>query len=255
MDLECSDGKPLSMDVVQWEFQQAVVIYMVIYYLVNGLILQQFLNNGEYTMVVRTNWDQDPDAIGNVELTYENNWMQTCIRVITLEDGSKSYVLATDLDGDGIENINDPDVDGDEIMNNDDDDIDGDLILNGFDETPYGLSECLSYTDCNGEEFGNAQLDCNGICGGESTTGDLNMDGFIDVFDGQEYINQILNDDINATTCNDLDSDNEITVSDIGLLVNCINNSESNFRDNQSEPCQYGMEITQMTQFILIFLT
>jgi len=199
--------------------------------------------DGEYTMVVRTNWDQDPDAIGNVELTYENNWMQTCIRVITLEDGSRSYVLATDLDADGIENINDPDVDGDGIMNNDDDDIDGDLISNEFDENPYGLSECLSYTDCNGEEFGNAQLDCNGVCGGESTTGDLNMDGFIDVYDGQEYINQILNDDINATTCNDLDSDNEITVSDIGLLVNCINN-ESNFRDNQSEPCQYGMEIT-----------
>ena len=33
--------------------------------------------DGEYTFVVRTNWDQDPDAIGNVELSYENNWEQT----------------------------------------------------------------------------------------------------------------------------------------------------------------------------------
>ena len=31
-----------------------------------------------------------------------------------------------------------------------------------------GLSDCPSYTDCNGEEFGNAQLDCNGVCGGEA---------------------------------------------------------------------------------------
>ena len=30
--------------------------------------------DGDYTMVVRTNWDQDPDAIGNVELTYERSF-------------------------------------------------------------------------------------------------------------------------------------------------------------------------------------
>ncbi len=200
--------------------------------------------DGDYTMVVRTNWDQDPDAVGNVELTYENNWMQTCIRVITLEDGSKSYVLATDLDNDGIDNINDPDIDGDGILNSDDDDIDGNGILNDADNNPYGLTDCPIYTDCSGEEFGNAQLDCNGVCGGESTTGDLNFDGFIDVNDGQEYINQIINNDINPTNCTDLDMDGDITVSDIGLLVNCINNSESIMRDNQSEPCQYGLEVT-----------
>ena len=200
--------------------------------------------DGEYTMVVRTNWDQDPDALGNVELTYENNWMQTCIRVITLEDGSKSYVLATDLDDDGIDNINDPDVDGDGIVNSEDDDSDGDSILDINDDTPYGLSECMSYTDCNGEEFGNAQLDCNGVCGGESVTGDLNLDGFTDVFDGQQYINDIISEDIVVSDCTDLDMDGEITVSDIGLLVNCINNSPAIARDNQSEPCVYGMEIT-----------
>ena len=200
--------------------------------------------DGDYTMVVRTNWDQDPDALGNVELTYENNWMQTCIRVITLEDGSKSYVLSTDLDNDGIDNINDPDIDGDGILNGDDDDIDGNGILNELDDNPFGLSDCPSYTDCNGEEFGNAQLDCNGVCGGEATTGDLNFDGFIDVNDGQEYINQIINNDITPTNCTDLDSDGEITVSDVGLLVNCINNFSVITRDNQSEPCQYGLEVT-----------
>ena len=96
--------------------------------------------DGEYTFVVRTNWDQDPDAIGNVELSYENNWEQTCIGVFTTSEGAKDYYLATDVDGDGIDNMNDPDVDGDGVMNNNDTDIDGDGVLNDEDENPYGLS-------------------------------------------------------------------------------------------------------------------
>ena len=46
------------------------------------------------------------------------------IRVITLDDGSKSYVLATDVDGDGIDNISDPDVDGDGLYGIYDDESD-----------------------------------------------------------------------------------------------------------------------------------
>ena len=34
---------------------------------------------GFYTLVVRTNWDQSPDANGSYELTYENNWAAVCI--------------------------------------------------------------------------------------------------------------------------------------------------------------------------------
>jgi len=34
---------------------------------------------GEYHLVVRTNWDQDPDAVGRYELRYDNNWAQVCI--------------------------------------------------------------------------------------------------------------------------------------------------------------------------------
>ena len=243
MDLECSDGGTAQYGCSTMGISAGCGdIYGA------GLSCQWIdittVPDGDYTMVVRTNWDQDPDAAGNVELTYENNWMQSCIRVITLEDGSKSYVMATDLDNDGIDNINDPDIDGDGVLNSDDDDVDGNGILNIIDDNPYGLVDCPIYSDCNGEEFGNAQLDCNGICGGESTTGDLNFDGYIDVNDAQEYINQIMTNDINPTNCTDLDLDGEITVSDIGLVINCANNSESIFRDNQSEPCDFGLEIT-----------
>ena len=38
--------------------------------------------------------------------------------------------------------------------------------------------------------------------------------------------------------------DGNITVSDIGLLVNCVENSDQFTRDNQSEPCEFGLEIT-----------
>lgn len=34
---------------------------------------------GDYFLVIRTNWDQDPDALGRYELRYDNNWAQVCI--------------------------------------------------------------------------------------------------------------------------------------------------------------------------------
>jgi Lysyl oxidase/Secretion system C-terminal sorting domain len=36
---------------------------------------------GLYTLVVRVNWDQSPDALGRVETDFNNNWAQVCIRI------------------------------------------------------------------------------------------------------------------------------------------------------------------------------
>ena len=250
MDLECSGDDELGVPAGTYTYGCSVMgisagcgdIYG------SGLSCQWIditnVPDGEYTFVVRTNWDQDPDALGNIELSYENNWEQTCIGVFTNDDGTKGYYMAIDIDGDGIDNINDPDVDGDGVMNGNDDDSDGDGILDDLDETPYGLSNCLTYTDCNGIEFGNAQYDCNGICGGESITGDLNLDTFLDVADMETYSLDIIADDWNPNNCNDLDGDGEITVTDIALLVNCIENQDDVTRDNQTEPCEFGMSIT-----------
>lgn len=33
---------------------------------------------GDYTMVLRVNWDKSPDAIGRLEKDYDNNWAQAC---------------------------------------------------------------------------------------------------------------------------------------------------------------------------------
>lgn len=36
---------------------------------------------GIYTLVVRVNWDQSPDALGHYETNYANNWAQACIQI------------------------------------------------------------------------------------------------------------------------------------------------------------------------------
>ncbi|MBK8340126.1 MAG: hypothetical protein IPK99_09125 [Flavobacteriales bacterium] len=54
---------------------------------------------GTYTMVVRTNWDNDPDALGRVESNLFNNWAQVCIFIdrtptlaITIDTNCEPYV-------------------------------------------------------------------------------------------------------------------------------------------------------------------
>ena len=37
--------------------------------------------SGRYTLVVRTNWNQLPDALGRVETDYSNNWIQVCFEL------------------------------------------------------------------------------------------------------------------------------------------------------------------------------
>ena len=43
---------------------------------------------GSYTMLMRTNWDQSPDANGSYELSYDNNWATVCISFDRDVDGN-----------------------------------------------------------------------------------------------------------------------------------------------------------------------
>tara|TARA_Y100000589_G_scaffold74329_1_gene67680 strand:- start:11620 stop:15264 length:3645 start_codon:yes stop_codon:yes gene_type:complete len=250
MDLECSGDTELGVPAGNFTYGCSIMgisagcgdIYS------SGLSCQWIditdVPDGSYTFVVRTNWDQDPDAAGNVELSFDNNWEQTCIVIYTNEDGNKDYYMAVDIDGDGINNNDDNDVDGDGIDNVFDLDSDNDGIYDADDNSPLGLFDCPTYSDCNGIEFGSTQFDCNGICGGNAVNGDLNMDSFLDLFDLQQYSLEIIANDWSANQCNDLDMDGEITVSDIALAVNCVENSQQQLtRDNQTTPCDFGMEI------------
>ena len=55
--------------------------------------------DGRYTLVVRTNWDNSPDALGRFEMDINNNWGQACIQiahnpnlVVTVQQNCPSYV-------------------------------------------------------------------------------------------------------------------------------------------------------------------
>ena len=72
----------------------------------------------------------------------------------------------------------------------------------------------------------------------------MNFDLYLDLFDMENYASEIIADDWSINTCNDLDADGSLTVSDIALLVNCVENFDDINRDNQSEPCSFGLEVT-----------
>lgn len=48
---------------------------------------------GQYTLAVRVNWTQLPDAAGRVERTYENNWAQACFTLNYGKDGKPGLGL------------------------------------------------------------------------------------------------------------------------------------------------------------------
>lgn len=128
------------------------------------------VDTGQYVFVARVNWDQAPDANGNYEITYDNNWAQACFHLDRDSiSGITSIVLDTVcpayLDCAGI---------------------------------PFGTS----FVDCNGTCGGTALMgDLNGdvqqntadasqyvddIIGNNltpSTCNDLNADGSISVYD------------------------------------------------------------------------
>ena len=83
--------------------------------------------------------------------------------------------------------------------------------------------DCEPYVDCAGELYGDTQIDCNGECGGTTIRGDLDENGAQEMIDAQNYVTNILGEDISATSCNDLNADEEITVYDAALLASCIN--------------------------------
>lgn len=83
------------------------------------------------------------------------------------------------------------------------------------------VDECEPMVDCAGEIYGSAQPDCNGDCNGSALRGDLDANSAQDLVDAHLYVDQILGNDINATSCTDLNQDDEITVTDAALMARC----------------------------------
>lgn len=97
-----------------------------------------------------------------------------------------------------------------------------DLSWNG--QTPVAnlVNTCPPIIDCLGNPFGNAVLDCNGVCNGGAVEGDLNNNQQRETFDSEEYVDQILVNGLSASNCTDLNADGDIDVFDPALLNSCI---------------------------------
>lgn len=83
------------------------------------------------------------------------------------------------------------------------------------------IAYCPAFVDCAGDTFGNVQNDCNGVCGGSTLRGDLNASGGLDSTDIQLYLSGVTDETLTRTTCNDLNSDNRVTVADASRLMGC----------------------------------
>jgi len=81
MDLDCSygGGTPTYNCNIQGISAQCGDIYGS--YLQCQWIDITDVEAGEYILVVRVNWDQSADALGNYETDYTNNWAQVCINL------------------------------------------------------------------------------------------------------------------------------------------------------------------------------
>ncbi|MFN8277682.1 MAG: lysyl oxidase family protein [Chitinophagales bacterium] len=115
------------------------------------------LDTGQYTMVVRVNWDRSPDALGHYERSYFNNWAQLCFRLSRDAQGNRVFTkltscpLFTDCAGDTFGShqydcnhaCGGTAIRGDLNTNAVSDSVDIDLYLQGL------VDETIPYTPCN----------------------------------------------------------------------------------------------------------
>lgn len=131
---------------------------------------------GRYTLVIRVNWDQDPDAIGRQEQRFDNNSAGVCVYISRDTANIPSMTV---------------------------------------------LSNCQPFVDCAGDTFGLAVYDCMGNCNGSRIRGDLDVDSARTASDIDLYLTDITAQN-SVMPCNDVNGDNNLTVTDAALVNGCI---------------------------------
>ncbi len=84
------------------------------------------------------------------------------------------------------------------------------------------LNDCNPYTDCTGTLYGDAQIDCKGVCDGSALMGDLNEDLAQSSLDIDGYVEGILSGELTPTPCNDLSNDGVLDIYDLTLMASCL---------------------------------
>ena len=111
------------------------------------------------------------------------------------------------------------------------------------------IPNCAPYIDCMGVQNGLSVKDCAGTCNGTRLTGDLNQDSLRNGTDVTNYLIGAVNNTLPATTCNDLNADQKITVTDAALLFDCFKHGPNGIPLGHSHrPCKFPDKITNPNQ-------
>ena len=105
---------------------------------------------------------------------------------------------------------------------------------------------CNQYVDCKGVKYGSSVKDCNGVCGGKSLHGDLNNNLLQDYDDVQKYINQAVNTSGQSSSCEDLNRDGRISITDAAMLSSCLNYGKRHIHAGSSsyhDHCQFPQNV------------
>ncbi len=120
------------------------------------------IDTGNYTLVVRVNWDKSPDKLGNYEKTYSNNWAQVCFHLYYDNGGNKIFTAipncvpyvdcAGDTFGSAVNDCNavcgGSGIRGDVNVNHLANDSDMNLYLEGIKDENIPYTTCI---DLNGD--------------------------------------------------------------------------------------------------------
>lgn len=114
------------------------------------------------------------------------------------------------------------------------------IVRNGIGNTQVNLlpTACSPYVDCLGQIYGNAQIDCNGNCNGNALAGDLDQNVQYTNNDLASYLSGIAHTTLNATNCNDLNTDDSLTVTDAVLLQACMLQQSGSINPGSNNYCQ-----------------
>ncbi len=103
------------------------------------------------------------------------------------------------------------------------------------------LAECTQYYDCTGELNGSATMDCMGECDGPHLFADMNADTTLNNVDLGLFMQQMADEALAATPCNDLNGNGNLTVYDLALAQNCMLNQNNGTIWNND--CQFPQDL------------
>jgi len=103
--------------------------------------------------------------------------------------------------------------------------------------------------------FGSTEVDCNGVCGGNSHFGDINNDGTTSEDDFLSYKQKMKDNDLPPDPCFDLDASGDISIYDLILLEDCISNNTTSESNPLHTHCDFPKSIINIADSVTLFIS